>query len=121
MTHKNLDFIENINDTNNERKNLGKYPFKIDRLHKMYQSTLIRNGITNKKEFAFMLSLVSNKDLKESSRNAINFFNTSKVIEPKKVIKKSYEKVKEKTKKDLVNEELAKYYGDDYKEILGLK
>ncbi len=120
MTHKNLDFIENINDTNNERKNLGKHSFKIDRLHKMYQSTLIRNGITNKKEFAFMLSLISNNDLKDSSRNAINFFNTSKVIEPKKVIKKSYEKVKEKTKKDLVNEELAKYYGDNYKDILGL-
>lgn len=120
ISHKNLDFIENINDINNERKSLGKYPFKIDRLHKMYQSTLIRNGITNKKEFAFMLSLVSNQDLKESSRNAINFFNTSKVIEPKKVIKKSYEKVKEKTKKDLVNEELAKYYGENYKEILGI-
>ena len=143
ITHENLDYIqkyviepnEEAQKIDRENKKAGIQTKKKARTFKqllgVHLHKLNEIGIKNKKEFAFMMSLCSQKDIRDSCRNSLNIMKISDIYQTKEVLvdnSKQIIKENKKSKKEKVmsEEEIAmeqqmrEYYGENWKEVLGI-
>lgn len=127
-----LNYVEKIIDDNKELRQFGKKPYTFKQLNKIYAESNQNYGIKNSTEFAFMMSLVSQKDIRDAAHNAIDVFKVSEIFGVKEVLKKSvkeaglHKEPKKSISKDehkIRDEEIAQlkeFYGDDWKQVLGI-
>lgn len=143
VNHRNLDYVqkyviepnEEAQKMDRENKRNGIQTKKKARSFKqmlgVHLHKLNELGIRNKKEFAFMMSLCSQRDVRDSCRNALNIMKISEIYQTKEILVDNAKQVMKEHKKSkrekVVSEEeltmemqMREFYGEDWKKVLGM-